>query len=352
MLLLVALIALVALSGAMMPGVANAPGFVAVQLSPASLGGLVAWLALAVAAGLIVAAVGNVMAGAALLAAAMLGPAASGGAIEAWLRTHADPGRYMLLALDAMAWALPFAAMVLIAHCGRDRLRHMLPAWLRAAHYQELAEGEQPPPFQSAAAAGPVLLSAAVVFMLKRSLTVDYIATLLIGLCLLTLAWLAALVGRMVMERGAGGLQWRTPVASSFLGGVVAMAVGSAIAMILLASADSGQVIGGLLVAFTVAGLVGHQMFPTRTRLTFIVAPLLLAVAAYGWTATTVADADELLHRLFQPNAAGGNTPLLPLALALPAHYASAGVLGSLLGVGWSQSLHAANQKHVTVVDA
>ena len=56
--------------------------------------------------------------------------------------------------------------------------------------------------------------------------------------------------------------------------------------------------------------------------------------------------APSLVLRSF--NAFGNGLPAP--ALAMPAHYAAAGVLGAVLGTGWSQSVFLSREKLVSLV--
>ena len=348
--LAICLALLVWLSGLLVGEPGHNGGLLLLELSFTQSVGLVIWMVLALALGLLVNATGNAMAGGAVVSAAILVMAANGGSIQWWLRVHSDPGRYVGLAIEAALWALPYVGLVLLTRYARRHVRRFLPAILRTPHFAEVAEEEQSPPLQSVYAGAPVLLSVAAVAAAQKSLWVDYIACLTIGMGLLLVLWVVCMFGQNLIDHGKAGLQWRAPMASSFLGSVVAMAVGSATAVVLIRSVDSGQVIGALLVAFTLGGLVGHQMFPSPTRLTYVLVPLLLCMASYGWVAASVSDSEQLLRKLFVTAEHGGVSPLFPLALSLPSQYASAGVLGTLLGVGWSQSLYASQQRHVTLV--
>lgn len=338
------------LSVVLVGGEGHNGGLIVLELSLARWLGLVLWLACAMGLGLMVSASGNAMAGGALLAAGLLIMAARGGSIQWWIRLHAEPGMYMSLAIEAAIWCLPFVGLILLTRWARRGVRRHLPAMLRLPHYSEIAEEEQSPPVQLAMVGLPVGASVAGVIFFQGALWVDYTATLVIGMGLLLVVWLLSMWGQSVLDRDKVRLAWRAPMASAFVGSIGALASSSAVGVILLRSVDSGQVIGALLVAGVVGGLVGHTMFPTPSRLTYILTPLVMAIASYLWVGLSVADGQELLSKLFVANPGGGLTPLFPLALALPSQYASAGVLGTLLGVGWSQAIHAAHQRHVTLI--
>jgi len=118
-------------------------------------------------------------------------------------------------------------------------------------------------------------------------------------------------------------------------GGVTAL-VGGILAYFLIRSPDKGQVIGGLMLAFMIGGLVGDlaaaflfQKHPANP-LGLVLAPAVVAIVAYLLTAAGYKSADEFLTAYFSLKTSG-------LAFALPIDYASAGVAGCALGAGWSQ---------------
>ena len=117
----------------------------------------------------------------------------------------------------------------------------------------------------------------------------------------------------------------------SVAAGLVTAAVGAVLSVGLLRSTNPGQVVGGLFVAFTIASIVGHAVSPGHKPWAVLMAPGLVGLAGYGWSWW------NLRHR--EPTALladlyAGALPGAGLGIALPIHYATAGVIGCTLGLG------------------
>ena len=122
----------------------------------------------------------------------------------------------------------------------------------------------------------------------------------------------------------------------ALVSGVVTAIVAGVLASFLLQTPEKGQVIGGLILAFLIGGLVGDmassflfQKHPANP-MGILIAPALVAITGYLITAMSYDDGADFLKAYFNTRAAG-------LAFALPLDYASAGVAGAALGAGWSQ---------------
>ncbi len=122
----------------------------------------------------------------------------------------------------------------------------------------------------------------------------------------------------------------------ALVSGLVTAVVAGLLASFLLRTPEKGQVIGGLILAFLIGGLVGDmasaflfQKHPANP-MGILIAPALVAITGYIVASMSYDDAADFLKAYFNTRAAG-------LALALPLDYASAGVAGAALGAGWSQ---------------
>ncbi len=124
----------------------------------------------------------------------------------------------------------------------------------------------------------------------------------------------------------AGGLR-------SLISGAIAGGIGGFLASVMIQSTTTGQIVGALLTAFLIGALIGQLIMPQSNPVVILMSPLLAGVVAYGIVLLRgYATTDEVLLREYAGQLPGA-------ALALPLHYASAGVLGACLGVGFAQSL-------------
>ncbi len=138
----------------------------------------------------------------------------------------------------------------------------------------------------------------------------------------------AALSGPHPLSDSLGRVgHWHTLMA-----GVVCAAVAGVIGHFVLASPDPAQVIVGLVIAFTVGGLVARLFFPEGGVVGMLFSPLLVAAVAYLHVLIRFDNQDQFVQAWQRSDLSG-------LALALPIHYASAAVAGAALGAGWAQSL-------------
>lgn len=137
--------------------------------------------------------------------------------------------------------------------------------------------------------------------------------------------------------------QMRLPGLNALASGALCAAVAAALAHGLLRSSDAAQITWGLILAFTVGGLVSQSVLPGTNPVGPCFAPAFVAMAAYAWTFTGYADANALLAAFFNLNGTAATQPRLTgLALALPVHYMSAGLAGCAIGIAWAQALNAA----------
>lgn len=238
----------------------------------------------AVLGGLVVSATGNPLAGVFTFAMSLLLLAACGGPIDGWLRGINSPTAYRGLAFETLLWQAGLVGVIVLITRTRGRIRHF---------------GE-------------------------RSNAIKTLFT-------------ANEQGQMIR------LGW--PTLRSLGGGAVCAIAGGVLAMLLLRSSESGQVIGALLVAFTIAGICGQMVLPRDSSpVLILLAPGVVGLVAYLLVSSGYSTHDELLAAWFAQTrtGAGFGDRLLSLALLLPIHYASAGVAGAAMGISLGQSIQAA----------
>ena len=238
----------------------------------------------AVLAGLVVSATGNPLAGVFTCAMSLLILAACGGPIDGWLRGISGPSAYRGLAFETLLWQAGLVGVIFLITRYRPMLRR----------------------------AGANSNAVKTLFTANEQ-------------------------GHMIRL----GL----PDARGAAGGVVCLLVGFVLAMLLIRSSESGQVIGALLVSFTVAGICGQMVLPRESSpAAILIAPGVVGLLAYVMVWMGYSSHDELLAAWFAQTrtGAGYSDRLLSLALALPIHYASAGVAGAAIGIGLGQSIQAA----------
>ena len=170
-----------------------------------------------------------------------------------------------------------------------------------------------------------------------------------------TMALLAAAASLIVLlvRRAAGAINpdwlWKDPMAAESaerpaatveLGRcAVSVVLAGVIATVILAatmrSADRGQILFALLVSFTVAVFVAHQVFPQPYALSVWVLPMVIAVFFYAvaWVK-------------MRSGVAGGWVAVHTLFRALPVDWMTAGGGGALLGFWVSQRVHEFRHVH------
>ena len=124
----------------------------------------------------------------------------------------------------------------------------------------------------------------------------------------------------------------RFPEARALGAGALTAAIGGGLSWLLIQSSDTAQVMVSLFAAFAAGGLGAHLALPQSNPAIHLCAPAAVAVTGYGWILTRFGGKEALLAAHFADGLPGP-------ALALPIHYASAGVAGCALGVGWAEGL-------------
>ncbi len=181
------------------------------------------------------------------------------------------------------------------------------------------------------------------------------------GLAFETLLWLVVLVGLMALisrcrvpvrqflsglatdEHYGDQTRLRGPGPRALLAGLITAAAGALLCNILLQSSDTGQVVGALVIGFAVAALVTQLILPQRNPTAMVAAPLIVAAGAYLYVLVSYTHGDEVLRAWHVGELPG-------LALALPIHYASAGVAGACMGIGIGQAVDRARDAAVHAV--
>lgn len=146
--------------------------------------------------------------------------------------------------------------------------------------------------------------------------------------------WWAKRVPRRLLSRHLGESVhlWKVD-GKSVTAGLITAAVGAVLTAALVQNDDPQQVAGGLVLAFAIASLVGHAVAPNQRPWATLVAPAAVGVAGYVWAARQLGgseDPNALLAALYADTLPG-------LALGLPLHYLTAGVLGCAIGIGVGQ---------------
>lgn len=137
----------------------------------------------------------------------------------------------------------------------------------------------------------------------------------------------------------AVGTRWKSVAA-----GAVSVAVAGGLAAMLIRSPDTGQIFWSLVVAFLIGGLAARMAVPGCHPWAIMVSPAVVGVIGYLWAALAFADnRDSFLTALFAMEQSLLDMP--GIALALPIHYASAGVVGVTLGIGWARHFAATTQR-------
>ena len=269
---------------------------------PVALGAFVIALLIVSILAALPAAAGNPLAGPFVLATCIGVAAVFGGSIDDWLRSQpADstgPG-YWGFAAESLIWAALLLAGIALTQAMRRRAAPLIPAILKPHEDDE----ESPPPWMF----GSLIRGA----RLGKTGSSDR---------------------PLVRLRPLGG-----PVVQVLLSMLISAAIGGVAVILFMQSSDVRQVMCVLIGAFVVGGVASHQIVQTRIAIGVLLSPLLIAIIGYGWMAFRFgADGDVLRGVIFAMSADSGPS-FLNLALAAPIHYASAGVMGAAMGLGWSQ---------------
>ncbi|MEX1015966.1 MAG: hypothetical protein WDZ31_04400 [Phycisphaeraceae bacterium] len=131
---------------------------------------------------------------------------------------------------------------------------------------------------------------------------------------------------------GPGDLGLRWPDGKALIAGLICAGVGGALATLLLAVSDTGQVMGALILAFGAGAVLTQSIVPQSNPLPMLLAPALLGMVAYAYVPLQYTSPDALYAAWYDGRLWGP-------AMALPIHYAAAGLVGVTLGLGLAQAI-------------
>lgn len=235
----------------------------------------------ALATGLATTATGNPLSGVFVVATSFTFLAASGGAMDGWVRSITGPTAYWPLVVETMLWSLMLAGLIALCHLLRPTLRKKL----------------------------------------------------------------ARLPGLILPDEQGQMVRLTLPNGRGIGAAAIATLAGGLVTTLLLRSPDTGQAIGALAVGFAVGGLAGQMTLSQNSSPAGILfAPAAAAIVAYSFVAWQYDSHDQLLAAWFaQTTTMAGASGRLPgLAMALPIFHMSAGVAGCAIGIGLGQAIQAA----------
>ena len=127
----------------------------------------------------------------------------------------------------------------------------------------------------------------------------------------------------------------RSVEAGKSLGALLTTAlVGGAITWMLVRSDSGAQAVGAVVVAFTIAPLIGQSVAPARSPLPALLAPALAGVLGYAYLGLTMGRrSGALVQALYDGTLPGAGR-------VLPMQYAVAGTVGAAIGLGlWQMTV-------------
>lgn len=255
---------------------------------------------------------GNPIVGVFTLGVAMTVAAVYGGTIDGTLRSSGESSVYWALTGETIVWMVVMAALVTVCIAAARRLRCVCP-WCRAEPGDEPEKGDA----ESRNAHQVARRRFEAMDMFHATSGSPYVA---------------GGVGQAVVESIVPTDSPRRGWVQMGLCTLVAVVIGGGVASLLLRSEDTGQVVGGLVGAMLIGGVIGHRLFPTRSALPAVLAPGLVGVIGHVWAAVSQPTGEAFLGGYFAGELSGA-------ALALPVYFLSAGLAGTAMGIGWSQAM-------------
>ncbi|MBI1368155.1 MAG: hypothetical protein GC162_05820 [Planctomycetes bacterium] len=260
-------------------------------------------------------ATGSPLAGPFVIGAALVLPAAHAGSIDEWLRNVESSAAYWSLAGESIVWAVLMFAGVWICQSIAGAVGPMLPAWMKstpgkAADVERSAATMHDPAAQDGGSSELGLWTVVEQVSERTKLSKE------------TAQWLLATISAAV--------------------------IGGVLCWVLVPTTAVWQCIWGIGFAWIFAGVGAHQMFPTARVSGILISPMIAAFVWYIWAAVSGGSSTQMLSAYFSGD-------FVNAAKALPSFYASAGVAGAAIGIGWSQVLirtHAEEQAAMDEADA
>jgi len=160
---------------------------------------------------------------------------------------------------------------------------------------------------------------------------------LLVGVQGLRTWWMKRVPSRLRGRHLGGEVHLWKIDGKALIAGLITAAVGAVLTAGLVRSDDPQQVSGGLILGFAMAALIGHAVAPNHRPLATLIAPAVVGGIGYAWAGFSLSSAEPgaVLAALYARALPG-------LALGLPLHYLTAGVLGCAIGIGMGQVLERA----------
>ncbi|MBI1371958.1 MAG: hypothetical protein GC159_04245 [Phycisphaera sp.] len=248
---------------------------------------------------LVAAAMGNRLAGVFVIAAALLFPAIDGGTIDEWLRNVESARAYGILAGEAVVWGVLVIGLHLLIEAVAPNLVRVVTR----------GTGVEPAP------------------MTTERLDLHLFSVrhfpVIGGLVLLSVAI------RHSVQRATKLSDGQVRI---LLSGVASTILGLVFSSMMLRNTDPVQIAWGLGIAFVFATTLATIMFPTDQPVGMLLSPITTSIVICGLLALSGQSGTQLLESYYRDG-------FWHAGLALPVYYASAGVMGATLGVGWSKLL-------------
>ncbi len=123
--------------------------------------------------------------------------------------------------------------------------------------------------------------------------------------------------------------------------GFTATAIAFLACFVCLQTTDTVQILGALVLAFALGAAIAQTIFPQNNPIGILFSPALVAILGYGLVLLRFDGPGPLIQAWFSRTQNGVSLwqHFPGPALALPIHYASAGLVGCSLGIGIAKSI-------------
>lgn len=259
----------------------------------------------------VVGTLGNPIVGVFTVGVSLTIAAVYGGTIDATLRSAGASDVYWTLAIETLLWTIVMALLALLCVALSQRLSGIVP-WRRTEPQSTTKDS--------------AINREAHTMARRRHEAMDMYYTT--G----SVEFVKTGVGQPIIESLVPSGPTKQGWAQVILCTLVTALLGGAVASQLMQSEDSGQVVGALIGAMLIGGVVGHQMFPTRSALPAVLAPGFVGLMGHLWAAARQPAGDGFLAGYFDGSLSG-------VPLALPVFVLAAGMTGAAMGIGWSQAM-------------